>query len=123
MKKRVLPIFIAASAVVEPTSAVASPAYLQCSFTKDGKTVILSITADEESGSVTTLMESTGYSERRTAVFSPTSVRWSSPSDFGGLRYDLSRTSLTIVRDLIIGDKTFTDRGTCAVQKAPKRAF
>jgi hypothetical protein len=109
--------------ILLPASAIAAPTYLQCSFIKDGKTVILSVTPDEDSGSVTTLVENTGHSERQTAVFSPTSVRWNSPMSFGGLRYALSRTDLTIVRDLVIGDKTFTDNGTCKLQKAPERKF
>ena len=123
MKECLRPAFVAALLIILPTGASAAPSYLRCSFTKDGSTVVLSVTADEDSGTVTTVVENTGHSERQNAVFSATSVRWNSPMDYGGLRYEISRTDLSIVRDLVIGDKTFTDRGTCAVQKAPKRAF
>ena len=110
-------------ATMLPASAAASPTYLKCSFTEEGKTVAMLVAADEADGSVTTHSGPTGYSERRSAVFSPTSVRWASPSPSGGLRYALSRTNLSITRDLVIGDKTVTDHGTCKLQAPPRRAF
>ena len=110
-------------AVMLPAGAIASPTYLRCTFTQDGETIAMLVIADESAGSVTTHSGPTGYSERRSAVFSPTSVRWASPSPSGGLRYDLSRTNLNIVRNLVIGEKTFTDRGRCKLQPPPPRAF
>lgn len=110
-------------AAMLPASAAASPTYLECAFKEGRKTAVLTVAADEASGSVTTLSEASGYSERRSAVFTPTSVRWASPSPAGGLRYDISRTKLTIVRDLVVGSKTISDRGICKLQTAPKRAF
>lgn len=115
--------WIAIVAAFLPSAAAAAPTYLQCTFMKESRTTVLEVTADEASGTVTTLVQSSGFSERRTAVFSPTSVKWSSPMSFGGLRYDLSRTDLSIKRDLVIGDKTFPEQGICRIQTAPKRAF
>ena len=117
---RVLLVALAVTA----TPAVAAPAYLTCGFvSKEGKATTLGVTADEANGTVTTLLEQTGYSEKRAAVFSATTVKWSSPMQYGGIAYVLSRTDLSIVRTLTIGDKGWPETGTCKVQVTPKRAF
>ena len=104
--------------------AFAAPIYLQCSFAKaEGPPFVLAVTADEANGSVTTLATHSGFSERLTAVFSPTSVKWSTFKSYGGLRYELSRTDLTLVRELVVGENVTRDAGTCKIQEVPKRAF
>lgn len=98
----------------------AAPTYLVCTFAKGP--VALDVTADEANGEVTTLVESTGHMEKRTAIFSPTAVKWSGSGSLG-ISYSLSRVDLSLQRVLAIGDKSFPDTATCKLQEAPKRAF
>jgi hypothetical protein len=106
------------------TPALAAPTYLQCPFVGNGgASAVLAVTADEANGAVTTLMTSTGYTERRVAVFSPISGKWNSPSRYTTLRYELSRTDLTLVRELVIGDHVTKEIASCKIQETPKRAF
>lgn len=109
---------IVALGIASPVAA--APTYLVCTFPKGP--VALDVTADEANGQVTTLVESTGYMEKRTAIFSPSSVKWSSAGSLE-LAYSLSRIDLSLQRVMTIGDKTFPDTATCKIQEAPKRAF
>lgn len=97
-------------------AAPQAPTYLQCSFAKGP--AALDVTADEANGQVTTLVQATGHMERRSAIFSPTAVKWSVPGSLD-LSYNLSRVDLSLQRHMSIGD----DTGSCRIQDTPKRAF
>lgn len=93
----------------------AQPIYLQCNFPKNG--AVLDVSADEPNAAVTTVLRSSGYTEKYPAAFTATEVRFQNNM----LAYVLSRTDLTIQRTIkLLGD---TDLGSCAIQTAPKRAF
>jgi hypothetical protein len=104
------------------TPAFAAPTYLECSIDGgEGKPpVAINLVADEANGMITQHVVSMGSSKRVPAVFSQTAVQWVPTS---GLSYSLSRTDLSIVRVLTIGAKSWTDRGSCQVQKPVNRAF
>lgn len=96
------------------------PTYLLCSFAKGP--AALDVIADEANGSVTTLVQQTGHTERRVAIFTPNAVKWSSPGAFK-TSYVLSRIDLSLHRVLLIGASESPDTGKCKLQTAPKRAF
>jgi hypothetical protein len=107
------------------SGASAAPTYLSCSVvSKEGKTTHINVTADEANQTATFEVVETGHSERRPAVFSPTTVRFDVPSQFLTIGYTISRTDLSFTRTLVSPSMTpITDHGSCVVQEAPKRAF
>ncbi|WP_141134026.1 hypothetical protein [Sphingopyxis indica] len=107
-------------AAISLVAATQAPTYLLCGFPNGP--AALDVTADEANGQVTTLVQSTGFMERRPAIFSPTEVKWSSPGALN-LSYTLSRVDLSLRRVKHIGDREFPDVGKCKMQDAPKRAF
>ena len=111
----------AAVAVLLALSAPAStaPTYLACMIQAQTGPFEVDLTIDEPSQSVTTAMPSTGHAERLAAVFAPATVSFRTAM----LSYVVSRTDLSIERMLTIGGKAWVDRGTCHLQKVPKRKF
>lgn len=109
--------FVALVCIAAP--ATAAPTYLSCTILAEKGPFPISLTVDEDAQSVTTAMPTTGHSQRLPAVFSPTSVSFRNSM----LRYEVSRTDLTIKRVLTIGAKDWTDTGTCKVETPPARAF
>ena len=105
-------------ALAPQDASKAAPVHLTCYLEQPGGTrTMMDITADEASGTVTTFVRSTGYRQRRPAVFRPGDVLFASP--VGSYRID--RVDLTFVLTLEI---TGTERsGKCEVAKVPERAF
>lgn len=83
----------------------------------------MAVTADESTGAVTTLAPSTGSFEQVTARYSPSSVKWSIPLAVGIVRFDLSRTDLTLVREIVATKILRRDIAACKILETPKRAF
>jgi len=103
-----------ASLLLAATPA-AQPIYLQCNFPKTA--AVLDVSADEPNAAVTTVLRSSGYTEKYPAAFTATEVRFQNNM----LAYVLSRTDLTIQRTIkLLGS---SDLGSCAIQTPPKRAF
>lgn len=111
MKKHLLLAFALLSSPV-----AAAPAYLSCKI-PDQPDYEIQVTADEDAGFVTTLVVSTGFSQRLPAAFSPTEVR------FGDrlMTFRVDRTTLDFDRTIYLLKET--SRGKCTVLKARKRAF
>lgn len=105
-------MFVAAvAAVVTP----ATPIYLKCTFAGNG--AVLNVTADEPNSSVTSVLESSGYTEKYPAAFTADQVRFESRL----LAYVINRVDLKIQRTIKSIDST--DAGSCALVTTPKRAF
>jgi hypothetical protein len=95
--------------------ATVAPTYLECTFPKNG--AILNVTADEANSAVTTVLRSSGYTEKLPAAFTASEVRFEGDM----IAYVVSRTDLSIRRTIkMLGS---ADQGTCLVQVPPKRAF
>jgi hypothetical protein len=112
--------YLALLATAAASPAAAAPTYLVCNFAQQSGP--LDVTADEANGEVTTLVESNGHMEKRPAIFSPATVKWSGSGTLG-ISYTLSRTDLSLQRVIAIGEKSFADDATCTIQATPKRAF
>jgi hypothetical protein len=91
------------------------PIYLQCNFPKNG--AVLDVSVDESNAAVTTVLRSSGYTEKYPAAFTATEVRFQNDM----LAYVLSRTDLSIQRTIKL--LSSSDSGTCTIQVPPKRAF
>jgi hypothetical protein len=102
------------AAIVAATSANV-PIYLKCTFPGNG--AVLDLTADEPNLAVTTVLASTGYTEKYPAAFTPTELRFEGRQ----LGYVVNRVDLSIRRTIKLIDST--DAGKCALVTAPKRAF
>jgi hypothetical protein len=109
-------IAAASAAVGQP----AGPIYLACSITNDAGQLAVDLAVDESGQQATVSLPSTGYSARRTAIFTPTEVRVTD----GPGTWVVDRVSLAFERVLVIGGKQWNDRGSCKLKPAPaKRAF
>jgi hypothetical protein len=97
--------------------ALAAPTYLNCEFISNGSPFAVNLSADEAEGAVTMSMPAKGYSKRVRANFTADSVLFA--DDY--MQYELNRINLSIVR--VISIIKSTERGTCKIQEAPKRAF
>lgn len=103
------------AALIFAVAPLAEPTYLRCTFPSNN--VVVMITADEANSSVTVALPSTGFTRKFGAAFTATEVRFQD-SD---LSYIVSRTDLSVVRTIKLIKST--DKGQCAVEKAPPRAF
>jgi hypothetical protein len=106
-------MLLAILAVMQPM--MGEPVYLRCHFPQNNTDVM--ITADEANSAVTVALPSTGYSGKMNAAFTAGEVRFQDDQ----LSYVLSRTNLSLKRTIKLISSS--DLGTCAIEKAPKRAF
>lgn len=98
--------------------AAADPVHLSCYVEQiDGSKNMIDVTADEANGTVTTLVRSTGYTERLKAVFRPGDVMFTS----GMFDYRIDRVDLSFV--MTFRNIKSERRGKCEVGAVPKRAF
>ena len=95
------------------TQAFAAPTYLTCTI--EGNEV--KVTSDEQNAAVTIMVAGTPAPQRFNASFSANEVVFADH----GIRYTLSRTNRTLVRE--VARYGWVDRGTCTIDQAPKRAF
>ncbi|MES2987639.1 MAG: hypothetical protein V4808_07020 [Pseudomonadota bacterium] len=99
--------------MVLASAGLGEPIYLRCPFER----AEVLITADEANSTVTVALPSTGHSEKLSAAFTASEVRFQNSN----LTYVLSRVDLSITRTIKMIKAT--DRAQCAIEKAPKRAF
>lgn len=111
-------VLFAAIAVALPVPANAAPAYLNCEFPGgDSTPFVVSVTADEQAGTVALFMPSTGNREQLVGTFTPDRLLFGNRM----MSYAINRINLSIVRTVPMIRST--EGGQCKVQPTPKRAF
>lgn len=103
--------------VLFPHAALAAPVYLSCTITAGNQIDQIKFTLDEQSGEVGIYLPHNGRSVRVSAVYRPEEVSFRDDMAM----YVVSRVDLSVVRK--IPRFGWVDKGTCAMEKAPKRAF
>lgn len=97
-----------------PGAAQAAPTYLRCTL---GDAAPLTITADESLSIVTVMVDGTPAPQRMTAAFAADIVTFGDRD----ISYQLDRRTLALTR--VVRSMGWTDKGTCRIEKAEKRAF
>lgn len=106
---------VASLAAMAPSPAIAATS-LTCSIDAATGPFAVEVTLDEPGATATVFLPHSGLIERRPAIFSADSVRFSTRY----VEYTISRVDLTIRRRLAIGG---SDSGKCVVEKVIPRKF
>lgn len=111
-------LFVAVLAAGAPTTLMANPIYLSCSYLVDGKNQTHQFTADEKAGSASIFIEKSGYNRTMKATFTPDRVIiFDDP-----FRFTISRVDLKFTRE-IPSIQSSPIIGQCKVLPPPERAF
>lgn len=100
-----------------PNLALAKPVYLSCEIPVDDKIAAFEVTADEEAGTVSYLVVSSGFTKTMPGAFQADKVVF---GDKGG-SFTIDRTNLAFTRTITMINSS--DHGQCKIIEAPKRAF
>lgn len=100
--------------------AFAGPVYLTCAF-PDRPSHDLQVTLDEQGGTASVYLASTGYTEQFKAAFGPETISFQGRFH----EYLLNRVDQTLRRTIrmLKGSASAVDVATCVIRKTPKRAF
>lgn len=110
-------VMASVSAFLAASPAIAQPTYLACTLMIDGQPERIDFTTDEQAGTVSILITSSGSSRTVNGTFTPDRVVVDEPS----ARWAISRVNLEFSRTVKMIDAT--DVGQCEVQEAPRRIF
>ena len=105
------------AAALSPAVAQATPVYLTCDFTYEGKPQPRKFTLDEGRGTATIFYPETTESQTLDAHFSDLTVLFETYVD----RYGINRASLVGFRQAKLDN--VIDQAQCRIETTPKRAF
>ncbi|WP_141098838.1 hypothetical protein [Rhizobium esperanzae] len=104
---------LALSLLTVPSFALAEPVYLKCDFSIDS----VSFGLDEQNGSASILITSSGSTRTVPATFTPDKVI----IDESDVVWTIDRRNLNFSREFTLISST--DTGHCEIQAIPKRKF
>jgi len=105
------------AAIMISNPAIAKPTYLACTLMIDGQPEHINFTTDEQAGTVSILIVSSGSSRTVRGAFTPDKVI----IDERSVRWEIDRTDLGFSRTITMINST--TNGQCKIQTVPKRAF
>jgi hypothetical protein len=101
--------------------AAAKVVELDCMMTNGDKDVPWQVSLNEEEGKVT--YSHPNATVTRPAQFTPDAVVWDNGSSRAKVSFAISRINLSFSRDVVIGEKTWSDKASCKIAAPKVRAF
>lgn len=112
--------WLLATAALIGTPAFAAPTYLECTLANGDWSLPVELSVDEDNQQAVIAITKTNTVDTRRALFSPSEVKIFDKES----TWIVDRSTLSIKREVVIGDRHSFDTGKCRLKPAPaKRAF
>lgn len=107
-------------------NAAAKPVYLECELSKKDEVLKFSVSVDEETGKAS-FVQSTGFTFKSEAIFSPNKITFSSGATGGPVKveriFEISRVDLSASETVVINDTRLMQNGNCKIVNPENNKF